>query len=118
MLGEPRAYRGSMNRVLLLCGSLGLLLPACESSSSTTTTDAGGATEANVRAPVAHGDAEANDAADDAPQDGPVVCNTLVNSASAVTVMQMAAAPAAFQGGTPAEGTYHLMSETVFTGAG
>jgi hypothetical protein len=47
-----------------------------------------------------------------------VVCNTLVNSASAVTIMQVAANPPPFAGGTPAEGTYFLMSETVYTGAG
>jgi hypothetical protein len=97
---------------------VGILLPACGSSSSPTTSDAGDTAEAYADVPVAHGDAQAAGAPDDGGQDGPAICNTLVNSASAVTVMQVAADPTAFEGGTPSEGTYHLMSETVYTGAG
>jgi len=96
---------------------VGLLLPACGSSSSPTS-DAGGTADASAEASVAHGDAQADGALGDGGQDGPVICNTLVNSASTITITQLAADPPAFEGGTPAAGTYVLTRETVYTGAG
>ena len=90
--------------------SILLLVPACSSSSPgvSTQTDAG------------------TDAASDAPSlpdtnaglDAPVACNTLINSASAISIEQVASDPPAPEGGTPANGTYALTAAVIYTGPG
>jgi hypothetical protein len=77
--------------------------PASDAASSTDTSspgDAGGSTDAGEEG------------------DGATVCNALPNTATPVTVTQVAQDPPAPQGGTVADGTYKMTSETIYTGAG
>jgi hypothetical protein len=105
---------------------LALVAPACSSSSSSSTQSDGGrssdaVSEASSKPEGAAGggdDAAGSAAPDGSGDDGPTVCNTLVNSGQPVTAMQVASDPPAAQGGTPANGTYLLTSETIYTGAG
>jgi hypothetical protein len=100
--------------------------PACSSSSSSSTPSDGSpssdaVSEASSQpegAASAGNDGAGGSAPDGSGDDGPTVCNTLVNSGQPVTAMRVASAPPAAQGGTPANGTYLLTSETIYTGAG
>jgi hypothetical protein len=103
-----------MNLCPLLFSML-LVVPACSSSSpgDSTGTDAG-----HDAASDAHSTPDTGDAASatDAAPDAPAVCNTLVNSASSITVEQVASDPPAPQGGTPVDGTYALTAAVIYTG--
>ncbi|HLK40878.1 MAG TPA: hypothetical protein VKU41_29195 [Polyangiaceae bacterium] len=75
--------------------------PACSSSASSGSPEAGA-------------DADGADAGDgDA-----AVCNTLANTGTPVTVVQVATDPPSAQGGTPVDGVYSLSNETIYTGSG
>jgi hypothetical protein len=90
---------------------LACVAPACSSSSSSSSDS--GASTGDDAAP--EGSAPAGDGGGD---DGSAICNTLANSAPAVTLLQVASDPPAFQGGTVVDGTYTLTSETIYTGDG
>ena len=91
--------------------SMLLFVPACSSSSPgvATETDAGG---------DAASDAHSLPDTGDAGLDAPVACNTLVNSASAISIEQVASDPPAPAGGTPVDGTYALTAAVIYTGPG
>jgi hypothetical protein len=100
-----------------------LAVPACSSSSSpagASDAGSGGDASGDASTPVeaSLSDDAGGGAAADAPDDGPTVCTTLVNAGQPVTASQVATAAPPFQGGTIAEGTYVLTSETVYTGPG
>ena len=88
---------------------LALVAPACSSSSSSSTQSDGGrssdaVSEASSQPEGAAGggdDAAGSAAPDGSGDDGPTVCNTLVNSGQPVTAMQVASDPPAAQGVRP-----------------
>ena len=63
----------------------------------------------------AHSSPDTGDAASSA-NDAAETCNTLVNSASSVSIEQVASDPPAPQGGTIANGTYTLTAAVIYTG--
>jgi len=90
--------------------SMLLFVPACSSSPGVAPgTDAGGDAASD-----AHSLADTGDGGLDAP----IACNTLVNSASAIPIEQVASDPPAPAGGTPVDGTYALTAAVIYTGAG
>src|SRR5580704_15253687 len=96
--------------LLFFSFSLLLIIPACSGSSSP-----GDSTQ-----PDAGGDARSlpDTGIDDAAPDAPGTCNTLVDSAPAITVEQVAGEPPAPQGGTIVDGTYALTAAVIYTGPG
>jgi hypothetical protein len=55
----------------------------------------------------------------DAPSpDAPGTCNSVVQTASEVTQMRVAEIAPVGTGGTVPDGTYHLIQDTIYTGAG
>jgi hypothetical protein len=91
--------------IVLLLASI----PACSSSSSSASEDAG-----HPDAPVTSD----GGARPDTGTDAEVACNTLANSASVVPVDQIAQDPPTPQGGTIASGTYTMTAVAIYTGAG
>jgi hypothetical protein len=100
-----------MNLRPLLFSTLLLIIPGCSSSSPdpSSETDAG-----NDAASDAHSLPDTNEAAVDAP----TVCNSLPNTASSVSIEQLASEPPAPQGGTIVDGTYALTAAVIYTGSG
>ena len=107
------------------CAALAIAAPACSSSSNSgqTTTDGGSdahaAQDSGVSTEASSGqDGATDDAAPDAPAEAATVCNTVMDSAPAVTIQQVAQDPPTPKGGTPADGTYFMTDVTIYTGAG
>ncbi|MGH7435781.1 MAG: hypothetical protein ACRENE_08905 [Polyangiaceae bacterium] len=99
-------------RLAMFAVCLACVTPACSSSSSSSPSDSGAGTGDDA-APEGGGPAGG-----DAGDDGSAICTTLANPAPLVTIVQVASAPPAFQGGTVVDGTYALTSEAIYTGAG
>jgi hypothetical protein len=115
-------------RIPALCLSLlvAVVLPACggddddngDDDDDDVTDAAPGPADSAV--PLADADPAAPDA-DLSPDAGPsgqpdaMLCNTLSNSATAITAVRRTAAPPATNGGPIADGTYHLASDTFYS---
>jgi hypothetical protein len=104
-------------RALLL--STVFLVPACSSApdvsapADAAASDASSPTDAASRIDAS----DASPPAADAPDDAPLTCNALVNSAPTITVEQVASDPPSPQGGTVADGTYAMTAAVIYTGA-
>ncbi len=88
------------------------LLAACSSTSGSSLEDGG----AGGRDALSASDSPV-DAPAEATADAAAFCNTVVNSAPVVTVMQVAADPPALNGGSIADGTYEMTAVAIYTGA-
>jgi len=120
--GQLAAF-GLFMRIERIALFLALTAVGCSSSGSKSTSspsDAGGLADGlcgECLGPTPDaGAAASEDAGGDAGDGGPTVCNSLVNSAQPVAIVEVAGEPPPGEGGTPASGTYVLTSETRYTG--